>query len=161
MMELLNKSQALLSIIQNKYNLIILDEYQDSSDLQDKIVKKLIGKNNKAIFFADSKQMIYEWRGASSERLNNLLNDYKGEIEQKELIEVMRFKNRNDIENILKDAREGKHNISDYTSSENIKYVQVKVEDKNMFIPQIKNHMYAVLKYKILNELPKYEERKN
>ncbi len=160
MMELLNKSQALLSIIQNKYNLIILDEYQDSSDLQDKIVKKLIGKNNKAIFFADSKQMIYEWRGASSERLNNLLNDYKGEIEQKELIEVMRFKNRNDIENILKDAREGKHNISDYTSSENIKYVQVKVEDKNMFIPQIRNHMYAVLKYKILNELPKYEERK-
>ncbi|QAT62545.1 hypothetical protein EQM13_13710 [Acidilutibacter cellobiosedens] len=84
--------------------------------------------------------MIYEWRGASSERLNNLLNDYKGEIEQKELIEVMRFKNRNDIENILKDAREGKHNISDYTSSENIKYVQVKVEDKNMFIPQ----MFAV-----------------
>jgi len=160
MMELLNKSQTLLSVIQNKYNLIILDEYQDSSDLQDKIVKKLIGKKNKAIFFADSKQMIYEWRGASSERLNNLLNDYKGEIEQKELIEVMRFKNRNDIENILKDAREGKHNISDYTSSENIKYVQVKVEDKNMFIPQIRNHMYAVLKYKILNELPKYEERK-
>jgi superfamily I DNA/RNA helicase len=160
MMELLNKSQALLSIIQNKYNLIILDEYQDSSDLQDKIVKKLIGKNNKAIFFADSKQMIYEWRGASSERLNNLLNDYKSEIEQKELIEVMRFKNRNDIENVLKESREGKHNISNFISSENIKYVKVKVEDKNIFFPQIKNHMFAVLKYKVFNELPKYEERK-
>ena len=50
MMELLNKSQTLLSVIQNKYNLIILDEYQDSSDLQDKIVKKLIGKKIKPYF---------------------------------------------------------------------------------------------------------------
>lgn len=161
MWKLLNKSQALLNIIQNKYNLIILDEYQDSSDLQDKIVKKLIGKNNKAIFFADSKQMIYGWRGASSERLNNLLNDYKGEIEQKELIEVMRFKNRKDIENIIKEARGGNYNINDFDSSENIKYVKVKVKDKNIYSPQIKNHMFAVLKYKVFNELPKYEDRKD
>jgi len=161
MLELLNKSQALLNIIQNKYNLIILDEYQDSSDLQDKIVKKLIGKNNKAIFFADSKQMIYGWRGASSERLNNLLNDYKGEIEQKELIEVMRFKNRKDIENVLKEAREENFNINNFTTSENIKYVEVKVKDKNIYSLKIKNHMFTVLKYKVFNELPKYEERKN
>ncbi|XOQ45301.1 MAG: PhoH-like family protein [Clostridium sp.] len=161
MWELLQKSQALLKIIRNKYNLIILDEYQDSSDLQDKIIKKLIGKNNKAIFFADSKQMIYGWRGASSERLNNLLNDYKGEIEQKELIEVMRFKNRKDIENVLKEAREGNYNINNFNSSENIEYVKVKVKGKNIYSRQIKNHMFAVLKYKVFNKLPKYEERKN
>ncbi|WP_265447951.1 UvrD-helicase domain-containing protein [Acetivibrio straminisolvens] len=161
MWELLQKSQALLNIIQNKYNLIILDEYQDSSDLQDKIVKKLIGKSNKAIFFADSKQMIYSWRGASSERLNNLLNDYKGEIEKKELIEVMRFKNRKDIENILKEAREGNYNINNFNSSENIEYVKVKVKDKNIYSREIKNHMFATLKYKVFNKLPKYNETKN
>lgn len=161
MLELLNKSQAFLNIVQNKYNLIILDEYQDSSDLQDKIVKKLMGKSNKAIFFADSKQMIYGWRGASSERLNNLLNYYKGEIEQKELTKIMRFKNRNDIESVLKEAREENYNINNFISSENIKYIKVKVKDKNIYFPQIKNHMFAVLKYKIFNELPKYEERKN
>lgn len=161
MLALLNKSQALLNTIRNKYNLIILDEYQDSSDLQDKIVKKLIGKNNKGIFFADSKQMIYGWRGASSERLYNLLNDYKDDIEQKELIEVMRFKNRKDIENLLKEAREGNYNIKNFNSSENIKYVKVKVKGKNIYSQQIKNHMFAVLKYKVFKELPKYEDRKN
>ena len=163
MWELLNKSQALLNIIQNKYNLIILDEYQDSSDLQDKIVKKLIGKNNKAIFFADSKQMIYGWRGASSERLNNLLDDYKGEIEQKELTEVMRFKNRKDIEIMLKQVREGNYNIKKINSSENIKYVKVeiKVEDRKMNYKEKKNRAFGSIKYKLINHLPKYEERKN
>lgn len=161
MWELLQKSQALLKIIRNKYNLIILDEYQDSSDLQDKIVKKLIGKSNKAIFFADSKQMIYGWRGASSDRLDNLLNDYKGEIEQKELIEGMRFKNRKDIENALKEAREGNYNINNFISSENIKYVRVKVENKNISYREKKNRMLANLKYGVHNHLPEYEERKN
>ncbi len=161
MWKLLQKSQALLNIIQNKYNLIILDEYQDSSDLQDKIIKKLIGMNNNAIFFADSKQMIYGWRGASSERLNNLLNNYMGEIKQKELIEVMRFKSRKDIENTLKEVREGTHNIKNFNSSENIKYIKVKVRGKNIYSKEIKNHMFAVLKYRVFHELPKYKDRKN
>lgn len=161
MWELLQKSQALLNIIQNKYNLIILDEYQDSSDLQDRIVKKLIGKDNKSIFFADSKQMIYGWRGASSERLNNLLKYYKDEIEQKELIEVMRFENRKDIENVLKEIREGNYNINNFNSSENIEYVKVNVKDKNIYSRKIKNYMFATLKYKLVNKLPEYKERKN
>lgn len=163
MWKLLNKSQALLNIIQNKYNLIILDEYQDSSDLQDKIVKKLIGKNNKAIFFADSKQMIYGWRGASSERLNDLLNYYKGEIEQKQLTEVMRFKNRKDIERVLKQVREGNYNISNFNSSQNIEYVKVEIGEKYRKInyKEKKNRIFGSIKYELINHLPKYEERKN
>lgn len=161
MWELLQKSQALLNIIQNKYNLIILDEYQDASDLQDKIVKKLIGKCNKAIFFADSKQMIYSWRGASSERLNNLLNDYNGEIEQRELIEVMRFKNRKDIEKLLKEVREGNYNIENFNSSENIEYVKVRVKDKNMYSREKRIICFTTMKYEVFKKLPKYSEMKN
>lgn len=160
MKELLDKSPALLKIIQSKYNFIILDEYQDSSDLQDEIVTTLIGEKNKAIFFADSKQMIYGWRGASHDRLSDLLKLYNGEIEIKELITSMRFKGRTDIEYMLNDVRQGTHNINNFASSENIKYVKVKVNDKNLFSQQSKNCMYSALKYKIINTLPKYEHRK-
>lgn len=160
MMKLLKKSQALLDIIQNKYEFFILDEYQDTSDMQDTIVKKLIGKNNKAIFFADSKQMIYGWRGASSERLHNLLNDYKGEVEIRKLSEIMRYKNRKDIENTLIEIRDGSKDISDAISSQNIKYIDVEVEDIDIYDTRVKNQMYATLKYKILNCL-KYGDIKN
>lgn len=160
MKELLDKSPALLEIIQSKYNFIILDEYQDSSDLQNKIVTTLIGKKNKAIFFADSKQMIYGWRGASHDRLSELFKFYNGEIEKKELITNMRFKGRTDIEYMLNDTRQGTHNINNFDSSDNIKYIKVKVNDKNLFSQQSKNYMYSALKYKIKNTLPKYEDRK-
>ncbi|SFD05377.1 ATP-dependent helicase [Clostridium uliginosum] len=161
MNKLLEKSSSLLNIIQNKYPLIILDEYQDASDLQDTIVKKLIGKSNNAIFFADSKQMIYGWRGASSNRIINLREEYGEQIEQSELVTSMRFKGRKDIEGILRTAREGKYDINSFISSENAKYIKIKVRDKNLFSKQSKNIMYSNLKYKIINALPKFEERKD
>ena len=161
MLELIKKSKELLNVIQNKYSLIIMDEYQDSSDLQDKIVKNLIGEENKAIFFADSKQMIYQWRGASPKRLNNLLINYQGDIAKKELIEVMRYKNLKDIEDTIKEVRKGNYNIKDFNVSENIKYVKVKVKDKNIYNPQVKYHMLATLKYKVLDEIKKCKDRKN
>jgi DNA helicase-2/ATP-dependent DNA helicase PcrA len=161
MKELLKKSPQLLSVIQNKYNLVILDEYQDASDLQDEIVKMIIGDRNKAIFFADPKQMIYEWRGASPNRLNDLIEYYNGQIEKKELIKSMRFSNRKDIEDILKKAREGTYNIRDFNSSKNIKFIAVKVKEKNLYSKQAKNSMYATLKFAILKSLPNIEIRKN
>lgn len=158
---LLDKSPLLLKTIQNKYGLLILDEYQDASDLQDKIVNKLIGKNNNAIFFADSKQMIYEWRGASSNRLDDLKEKYKGQIKVQELITSERFKNKKDIECIINEARKEKYDNLINQSSENIKYIGVKVQEKNLYNPQVKYKMYSNLKYKLINEIPKYENRKN
>lgn len=161
MKELLNKSLHLLRTIQNKYRMIILDEYQDTSDLQDEIVRKIIGENNYAIFFADSKQMIYGWRGASENRIDNLMKVYNGEISKKELNISMRFKNKKDIEDLIKLERQGIYDINSFESSENVKYIKVKVKDKNLFSRQSKNSMYASLKFKIINALPKYEKRKD
>ncbi|ARC83767.1 phoH-like family protein [Clostridium argentinense CDC 2741] len=161
MNKLLDKSPSLLKTIQNKYPLIILDEYQDASDLQDKIVKKLVGQSNNAIFFSDSKQMIYGWRGASPNRIKNLLEEYGDQIEQRELVTAMRFKDRKDIESILKTAREETYDINSFVSSENVKYIKIKVRDKNLFSTQSKNIMYSNLKYKIINALPQFQERKD
>jgi len=73
---LLNKSPFVLETLNAKYPCIILDEYQDSSEFQDLIVRKLLGNKNKGIVFTDDMQMIHAWRGASKERINNLRKDY-------------------------------------------------------------------------------------
>lgn len=40
---LIKKSKSFLNLIRNKYQFIIVDEYQDSSDTQDYIIKEIIG----------------------------------------------------------------------------------------------------------------------
>src|SRR3990172_5256877 len=56
---LLKKSPFILDTLRSKYPFLILDEYQDSSDFQDLIIRMLLGESNKAIVFADDMQMIH------------------------------------------------------------------------------------------------------
>lgn len=152
MKKLLSKSFNLLKVIQNKYDLIILDEYQDTSDLQDEIIKMLIGKKNKAIFLADSKQMIYEWRGASSNRVKDLINYYEEEIEVRELVESMRFQGRDDIGSLLKKVREGKFDINNAIDSENIKYKLLAKNELDSY-QQTLNANNATIKWEVVNSI--------
>lgn len=161
MNELLSKSPFLLKIIQYKYDLIILDEYQDVSDLQDEIVKKIIGEENKAIFFSDSKQMIYGWRGASPDRLKDLFRVYDDELQKMELVTSMRFKDKEDLKEVIEEIRNETYDINQFEASKNIKYIQMKVEDKNFHNQRSKNSMYASLRYKIKNNLPTLKNGEN
>ncbi|WP_111931436.1 ATP-dependent helicase [Clostridium tertium] len=156
---LIEKSKSFLNILQNKYNLIVLDEYQDSSDIQDYIVKKLVGKENKAVFFADSKQMIYEWRGAKGARLSELKEYYKGEFKSLMLTEVFRYKNSCNLLNLIQNAREGIFIKEDLYNQKSIKIIDVLVDEKsiNLYSPIIKNKCYSCMKYEILKELKKYK----
>ncbi|WPC42387.1 ATP-dependent helicase [Clostridium sp. JS66] len=147
---LINKSPALLKVIQNKYPLIILDEYQDSSELQNTIVKKIIGRKNNAMFFADSKQMIYDWRGASENRLYEVKDFYSGEIEEKKLEENMRFKGSQQMRTFLSDIREGKH--CEIVNSPELSLCKFKVKKVQYYQQQeslVKNSIY----YSVLNKL--------
>ena len=51
--------------------MVILDEYQDTDYYQNEFLNKILIKSN-GIFFADDLQMIYEFRGAKKERLEEL-----------------------------------------------------------------------------------------
>lgn len=72
---LLRLSPFILRCLRRKYPFLILDEYQDSSDLQDALVRGLLGEQGKAVVMSDELQMIHEWRGASPERIANLKRD--------------------------------------------------------------------------------------
>lgn len=154
MNKLLTKSSELLEIIQRKYEVIVLDEYQDVSDLQDEIVKKIIGNRNKAIFFSDSKQMIYGWRGASSTRIHDLFHHYDREILSIELKKNMRFKDRKDIDSLISKVRKNEYNIEQAKTTDNVKYIKIPVDDKNLYNKRSKNIMYSKLQYAIINNLP-------
>lgn len=156
---LIEKSKLFLNILQNKYKLIVLDEYQDSSDIQDLIVKKLVGTSNKAVFFADSKQMIYEWRGAKATRLSELKQYYNGEFKSLVLTEVFRYKNNSNLLNLMQNARKGIFVKDDLRNQQRIKIIDVLIDEKNinLYLPMIKNKCYSNMKYEVLKQLKKYK----
>lgn len=156
---LIQKSKSFLNILRNKYKLIVLDEYQDSSDIQDFIVKELIGAENKAAFFADSKQMIYGWRGAKVTRLVDLKEYYEDEIKTFLLTEVYRYKGSKDLLYLMKNARKGIFNIEDLRGRDDVKLIDVPVDEKNikLYSPMIRNKCYSKMKYEILKELKRYK----
>lgn len=147
---LLDKSKALLKVIHNKYPLIILDEYQDSSELQDIIIKKLIGENNKALFFADSKQMIYGWRGASESRLENLRVFFGDNIEIKKLEENMRFKDSEQLVSFLGEVRNG--NSFPIQNSKELSLNSITVKRKGIYNQDVNLKRVAIY-YNILKKL--------
>jgi len=100
---LLKKSPFILDTLRSKYPFLILDEYQDSSDFQDLIVRELLGENNKAIVFADDMQMIHGWRGASPDRIKHLKRDF--DYFSEELNQLPRYKDCSSLRIIFEKLR--------------------------------------------------------
>lgn len=71
-LSLMNNSHVLLNAIRNRFPVVIVDEFQDTNQEQWELIK-LISENSRLICFADPNQMIFRWRGASGNRLNQLV----------------------------------------------------------------------------------------
>ena len=70
-----NFPQALLKY-QNKFQHILIDEYQDTNHVQYLIIKKLAALNENICVVGDDAQSIYSFRGAKIENILNFKNDY-------------------------------------------------------------------------------------
>ncbi|WP_300451997.1 UvrD-helicase domain-containing protein [Fusobacterium sp.] len=68
-------------IIDGKIKTIFIDEFQDTSILQWKILKDIIGKSENVICVGDEKQSIYGWRGGEKNLFENLEKIIGGEVE--------------------------------------------------------------------------------
>ena len=66
----------ILEKYQNKFNYILVDEYQDTNFAQYLIVKKLAAKHRNICVVGDDAQSIYSFRGARIENILNFKNDY-------------------------------------------------------------------------------------
>jgi DNA helicase-2/ATP-dependent DNA helicase PcrA len=68
--------KEVLEKYQNKFNFILVDEYQDTNFSQYVIVNKLAAKHKNLCVVGDDAQSIYSFRGAKIENILNFKNDY-------------------------------------------------------------------------------------
>lgn len=67
----------MLSYFQNKYTYLSVDEAQDTSTVQHRIIELLAQKNNNIFMVGDEDQSIYGFRGAYPEALIKFRKQYK------------------------------------------------------------------------------------
>ncbi|WP_251620181.1 ATP-dependent helicase [Odoribacter lunatus] len=73
---LLRDFPEILDKYQNKFNYILVDEYQDTNYSQYLIIKKLSERHHNICVVGDDAQSIYSFRGARIENILNFRNDY-------------------------------------------------------------------------------------
>lgn len=71
------KHPQFLEIYQERYQYIMVDEYQDTNEPQYQIIKLLAGKYRNICVVWDDWQSIYSWRGADMRNILNFQKDYK------------------------------------------------------------------------------------
>jgi DNA helicase-2/ATP-dependent DNA helicase PcrA len=69
--EILDKNPTLREEISQKYQYIMVDEYQDTNELQFRLLQHLSSTHNNICVVGDDDQSIYGWRGAN---INNILD---------------------------------------------------------------------------------------
>lgn len=62
----------------NRFKEILVDEFQDTNDLQYEFLKLLVGKDTGIFVVGDPDQTIYTWRGANNEIILDLGKYFKG-----------------------------------------------------------------------------------
>lgn len=65
-----------LDIIQNRYQYIVVDEYQDTNNIQYEIINLIATKYRNICVVGDEDQSIYAFRGANIENILNFEKDY-------------------------------------------------------------------------------------
>jgi len=75
---LLDENEELARKTSQKYQYIMIDEYQDTNELQLRLVKKLCMTHNNICVVGDDDQSIYGWRGAHIRNIIEFDQDFVG-----------------------------------------------------------------------------------
>ena len=62
--DLFRKSETILNKWQHRFNVYLVDEFQDVDHIQYEIIDFLVGNDNELYVVGDPDQTIYSWRGA-------------------------------------------------------------------------------------------------
>jgi DNA helicase-2/ATP-dependent DNA helicase PcrA len=113
-LELLKTKPAIRKLTQRIYTHICVDEFQDTNMAQYQLLKQLVRPDSPNLFIvADEDKIIYQWNGASPDRLQKLQNDFK--IKQLQLpenyrcpVEVIEIANRLIVNNLSRSKNKQK-----------------------------------------------------
>ena len=75
--KILDENPELASETSKKYQYIMIDEYQDTNELQLKLIQKLCREHNNICVVGDDDQSIYGWRGAHIRNIIEFDQDFK------------------------------------------------------------------------------------
>lgn len=75
-LELFEKAPEVLEKYQNRFQYILVDEYQDTNFAQYQLTKLLAKKWNNICVVGDFSQSIYSWRGADFQNITRFKNDF-------------------------------------------------------------------------------------
>ncbi|WP_241608365.1 DNA helicase II [Rosenbergiella australiborealis] len=73
----LNKPH-LLNHYRERFTNLLVDEFQDTNNIQYAWIRMLAGDSSKVMIVGDDDQSIYGWRGAQVENIQRFLNDFPG-----------------------------------------------------------------------------------
>ena len=77
-LELLRDNEALLSHYRGRFRHLLVDEFQDTNDIQYGWLRLLAGRDSPVFAVGDDDQSIYGWRGARIENLQHFQKDFPG-----------------------------------------------------------------------------------
>lgn len=81
--KLIQNNPGITRLLRMAWPFVCVDEFQDTNRAQYDLLKLLVGDRTPNLFVvADDDQIIYQWNGASPERLRDLIKDYKMKIVQ-------------------------------------------------------------------------------
>ncbi len=82
-LELFEKNPEILDSLRNRYTHILVDEFQDTSLSQYRLVESLASESRNLCVVGDDDQSIYSWRGANYENLVMFERDFPERMEVK------------------------------------------------------------------------------
>lgn len=69
-----------LKAYQDRWNFVLIDEYQDTNRAQHLLIKLLAGRHSNVFAVGDPDQSIYSWRGANVDNILNFEKDFPGAV---------------------------------------------------------------------------------
>lgn len=79
--ELLQSHESIRKTYQEKYQFLMIDEYQDTNKPQYELSKLLTGDHENLVVVGDASQSIYRWRGADFRNIVSLKRDFPRLVE--------------------------------------------------------------------------------
>jgi len=76
-LRLFHQNNDLLRRYQELYRYLMVDEYQDTNEIQYELLKLLAGERQNVMVVGDEDQSIYKFRGAKSENIQHFLKDFR------------------------------------------------------------------------------------
>ncbi|NMH59908.1 DNA helicase II [Alteromonas ponticola] len=74
--ELWANNPDVLAHYQNRFQAVLVDEFQDTNNIQYAWLRMLCGDNNTIMIVGDDDQSIYGWRGANIDNIQHFLKDF-------------------------------------------------------------------------------------